>query len=74
LELKRKQRSVIPIMNDLGATLLPITIEFATRQSQLPDHHRDPFDRMLIAQSLTEGLILVSNDSKFDRYGVHRLW
>jgi len=37
-------------------------------------HHRDPFDRLLVAQALEEDLILVSSDSAFDAYGVTRLW
>jgi len=40
----------------------------------LPGPHRDPFDRMLIAQAQTEDLILVSNDRIFDEYKLHRLW
>ena len=59
---------------DLSANVLPITIDAAALQSQLPGHHRDPFDRMLIAQAMADGLLLVSNDSKFDQYGIHRLW
>lgn len=37
-------------------------------------HHRDPFDRMLIAQAMIEELVLVSNKRAFDVYGVRRLW
>ena len=37
-------------------------------------HHRDPFDRLLVAQALVEGLSVVSNDAAFDAYGVKRLW
>jgi PIN domain nuclease of toxin-antitoxin system len=40
----------------------------------LPDHHKDPFDRILIAQVRTEGLTLVSGDSKFIPYGVPIIW
>jgi PIN domain nuclease of toxin-antitoxin system len=40
----------------------------------LPGPHRDPFDRMLIAQALAEGLVLVSNEVVFDSYRVRRLW
>ncbi len=40
----------------------------------LPLHHKDPFDRMLIAQTLAGSLTLVSNQRLFDRYGVARLW
>lgn len=40
----------------------------------LPHHHRDPFDRLLVAQLLTENLVIVSGDEAFDAYGVQRLW
>lgn len=61
-------------MSDLGATVLPITIETADLHSSLPPHHRDPFDRMLAAQSITESMPLVSSDAIFDQYGVQRIW
>lgn len=41
---------------------------------ELPLHHRDPFDRLLIAQAKVEGLTIISNDAVFDRYGVDRVW
>ena len=59
---------------DLGLTVLPITLDHAERQAGLPFHHRDPFDRLLAAQSLVEGIPLVSADVMFDRYGVVRIW
>jgi PIN domain nuclease of toxin-antitoxin system len=59
---------------DLGLSLLPITVEYADVQASLPDHHRDPFDRLLIAQALTEAVPVVCTDPVFDRYGVTRLW
>jgi PIN domain nuclease of toxin-antitoxin system len=59
---------------DLGASILPITVESADAMSALPSHHRDPFDRLLIAQAGLEGLILISADTRFDAYGVNRLW
>jgi PIN domain nuclease of toxin-antitoxin system len=40
----------------------------------LPFHHRDPFDRLLISQSLAEGVPLLSRDERFDAYGVNRIW
>jgi PIN domain nuclease of toxin-antitoxin system len=40
----------------------------------LPFHHRDPFDRLLIAQALTEQMPLVSGDAAFNAYGVQRIW
>jgi PIN domain nuclease of toxin-antitoxin system len=54
--------------------LLPISLAHVGRVAILPFHHKDPFDRLLIAQSLTETLPLVSADSMFDRYGVTRVW
>ena len=57
-----------------GFDELPITVEHGDRAGSLPGHHRDPFDRMLIAQAIVEDLVLVSNETLFDRYGVRRLW
>ena len=42
--------------------------------SSLPLHHRDPFDRLLVAQCLVEDLTLISNDEPLDAYGVKRMW
>ncbi len=53
---------------------LTITVADAARAGALPGPLRDPFDRMLIAQALSRDLVLVSNESLFDRYGVRRLW
>ncbi|HKM68333.1 MAG TPA: type II toxin-antitoxin system VapC family toxin [Candidatus Acidoferrum sp.] len=53
---------------------LPISSSHGVRAGMLPGPHRDPFDRMLIAQAQTEDLILVSNDRIFDEYKLHRLW
>jgi PIN domain nuclease of toxin-antitoxin system len=58
----------------LGLELLPITLDHAERQISLPSHHRDPFDRLIAAQALVEGIPLVSADPIFDAYGVTRIW
>jgi PIN domain nuclease of toxin-antitoxin system len=55
-------------------TLLPITVLHTARVVDLPFHHRDPFDRLIIAQSLEEVIPVVSNDDIFDHYGVERIW
>ena len=57
-----------------GFEILPISTEHIQVITSLPMHHRDPFDRIIIAQSLTENIPLISSDSKFDDYGVVRLW
>ncbi len=59
---------------DDGAQELPITIEHARRVRELPLHHRDPFDRVLIAQALVEDAVILSADARFDAYGVRRRW
>lgn len=51
-------------------TSLPISFQHAITAGSLPPHHQDPFDRMLIAQAITEGLMLVSRDSRVHAYGV----
>src|SRR5947209_16111524 len=61
-------------MRKLGFTELPISFVHAETAGLLPGPHRDPFDRMLIAQALTDGLLLVSNESVFDAYNVRRVW
>ena len=53
---------------------LPITSSHAARAGLLPGPHRDPFDRMLIAQSQAENLPIVSSDPIFDTYKLRRLW
>ena len=57
-----------------GFDELAITVDDAARAGSLPGLHRDPFDRMLIAQALVGNLVLVSNEPLFDQYGVRRLW
>jgi len=53
---------------------LPVSIEHGIRAGSLPGSHKDPFDRMLIAQAQAESLTIVSNELIFDGYGVRRIW
>jgi PIN domain nuclease of toxin-antitoxin system len=57
-----------------GFSALDITIAHAQRAGSLPGPHRDPFDRMLIAQAQAEHLPIISIDEVFDGYGVRRIW
>jgi len=57
-----------------GFQLLPISAEHGIRAGLLPGLHKDPFDRMLIAQSQAENIPVISNEAVFDAYGVRRLW
>lgn len=53
---------------------LEISAQHTYAVAELPFHHRDPFDRLLAAQCLSEGLGLISSDGVFDKYGVERVW
>jgi len=57
-----------------GFVGLPITVSHAQRAGTLAGPHRDPFDRMLIVQALSEGVTIASNETIFDAYRVTRLW
>ncbi|HEX5200915.1 type II toxin-antitoxin system VapC family toxin [Paractinoplanes rhizophilus] len=57
-------------VRDMGFRELPVTYAHAIAAGRLPPHHRDPFDRMLVAQAAVEGLTLVSRDESIARYDV----
>jgi len=57
-----------------GFLVLPILASHTAGLCSMPLHHRDPFDRLLVAQALAEGMPLVSADQALDPYGVRRLW
>jgi PIN domain nuclease of toxin-antitoxin system len=62
------------VMAAAGYEPLPVTIDHAQRAARLPRIHRDPWDRMLIAQADAEGLTLVTSDGVLSDYGVPVLW
>jgi PIN domain nuclease of toxin-antitoxin system len=75
LTLGEPSATYIPAaLNRTGFELLPITLEHATSVESLPPHHKDPFDRLLVAQAGLEGTPLVSADGAFDAYAINRLW
>ena len=57
-----------------GINLLDVKLAHLDLIERLPFHHKDPFDRLLIAQAQVEGLTIVGIDEVFDQYGVNRLW
>ncbi len=76
-----KLPGVANIVADIGATIadqgfaqLGISLLHGQLAGSLPGAHRDPFDRMLIAQAMLEGLVIVTNETLFDAYGITRLW
>ncbi|MGN6587101.1 MAG: type II toxin-antitoxin system VapC family toxin [Solirubrobacterales bacterium] len=61
-------------LEQAGVELLPITARHADRIGALPPHHRDPFDRMLVAQAELESFALVTADPQLRRYGIEVVW
>ncbi len=61
-------------MNAYAMALLPIRYEHILQLESLPHHHGDPFDRLLIAQAITESLPILTGDAIFSRYGVKIFW
>lgn len=75
LRLAAAPDELVPVMRRrYGITKLPLTESAALGVARLPDLHRDPFDRLLIAQALTHGLVLVTPDEAIRRYPVPTLW
>ncbi len=62
------------IIADQGFVELPITIHHARRAGEMNIAHKDPFDRILIAQAQSEDMLLISNEVLFDGFAVNRLW
>jgi PIN domain nuclease of toxin-antitoxin system len=75
LELLQPYNQLIPQQleeNDIN--ILPIELSHLTTVVELPFYHRDPFDRLIIAQALTEDLPVVSPDSLFSQYAIKLIW
>lgn len=64
----------VPRVTAAGFELLPVSPEHALRAGLLAGEHRDPFDRMLAAQALLEGLPVLSADQQLEAFGVRRIW
>jgi len=65
---------LLNVIAEQGFQELSISVADGERAGMLPGPHRDPFDRMLIAQAQAHGLPLISNESLFDGYGINRIW
>lgn len=63
-----------PALLDAGVQALAVTVDHAAAVEHLPWHHRDPFDRMLVAQASIEGAAIVSRDASLRPYGVALIW
>jgi PIN domain nuclease of toxin-antitoxin system len=65
---------IVAVIEDEPFLGLPVSLHHAEQVENLPDIHRDPFDRMLIAQAQSEGLVIVTSDEQIPRYGVKCLF
>jgi PIN domain nuclease of toxin-antitoxin system len=75
LTLVRSVREAVQLELNRGSLrLLPITLDHIDELSRLPSHHKDPFDRLLIAQAIHENLTIVTGDETIARYPVQTLW
>ena len=74
LNLHRPLVDIVRLLHGNGFRLMTVRLNHIYRLDTLAFHHQDPFDRMLIAQSLADGIVLVGCDEVFDRYDVRRLW
>jgi PIN domain nuclease of toxin-antitoxin system len=61
-------------LDEEGFEALPITMDHAVRAGALPGRHKDPFDRMLVAQAHAEKVAIISGDTAFDDYDIRRIW
>jgi PIN domain nuclease of toxin-antitoxin system len=74
LELKTPFTDISKQILKNGFQILPITFEDTLTLTGLPFYHRDPFDRIIISQSLTNKLSIISKDKNFIEYGVTLIW
>ncbi|MEW6381168.1 MAG: type II toxin-antitoxin system VapC family toxin [bacterium] len=75
LELLRPFEQLIPEqLNENEIDILPIELSHLSTVMELPFHHRDPFDRLIIAQGITERLPVISNDNVFHEYPIEIIW
>ena len=74
LPLQGNFEDIEPQLIAAGLTILPLTFADTVQFRYLPLHHRDPFDRILVAQAINHSLVLVSRDVAFDAYDLQRLW
>jgi PIN domain nuclease of toxin-antitoxin system len=74
LSLQNSFSELEEVLQQLKIEVLPITFSDTECYLNLPLHHRDPFDRILVAQAINHSLVLVSRDVAFDAYDLQRLW
>ena len=74
IELKTSFYQINNKLSENGFEILPLTFEDTLIISTLPFHHRDPFDRIIIAQAMTNKMTIISKDGQFSLYGAKVVW
>ena len=74
LALNVDLETIFQIIEETGFEILLITTQQILRNSRLEFHHQDPFDRIIIAQSLTENMPIITKDGEFEKYEVSLIW
>ena len=78
LEIQKEYENIIDDVTGNAMEILPINFSHTVAQNKLPFHHRDPFDRIILAQAIVENMNLISKDEIFDLYlsdkSVKRIW
>lgn len=74
LDLNTNLKNIFQIIEDTGFITLPITTSHILKNAELEFHHQDPFDRIIIAQSISENLKIISKDKEFENYIVSLIW
>lgn len=74
LELQISLESLFEIINQSGFTILPITPDHILTNATLNYHHRDPFDRLIIAQAKYEGIKVITKDGEYKKYNIGLIW
>jgi PIN domain nuclease of toxin-antitoxin system len=74
LTLQKSFSELEEVLQQLKIEVLPIAFSDTEHYLNLPLHHRDPFDRILVAQAINHSLVLISCDVAFDAYDIERVW
>ncbi|MEP6988699.1 MAG: type II toxin-antitoxin system VapC family toxin [Chloroflexota bacterium] len=74
MDLNFSLDDIVETYRENGIEILPIYPNHVLRLSSLPDHHRDPFDRILVAQAIVENITVISKDPKIKQYPVPVIW
>ncbi|NEN24513.1 type II toxin-antitoxin system VapC family toxin [Cryomorpha ignava] len=74
LDLKSDLKTIFNIIEETGFDAIPVTTNHILRNASLPFHHQDPFDRIIIAQAMSEKMIIVTKDSQIENYDTPTVW